>query len=74
MTRSQRLMGASLLVFANKIDVAGCMNDEEIRKVHSILIFLIPYLTDFKNRDSVWMLFTHTSGQSNHAVRSPERT
>ena len=30
---SQRLMGASLLVFANKTDVDGCMNDEDIRKV-----------------------------------------
>ena len=26
-------MGASLLVFANKTDVDGCMNDEDIRKV-----------------------------------------
>lgn len=28
-------MGASLLVFANKTDVDGCMNDEDIRKVSS---------------------------------------
>ena len=26
-------MGASLLVFANKTDVGGCMTDDEIRKV-----------------------------------------
>jgi hypothetical protein len=26
-------MGASLLVFKNKSDVAGCMSSEEIRKV-----------------------------------------
>lgn len=26
-------MGASLLVFANKTDVGGCMNDDEIGKV-----------------------------------------
>ena len=26
-------MGASLLVFANKTDVSGCMTDDEIRKV-----------------------------------------
>lgn len=29
----QRLMGASLLVFANKKDVSGCMTDEELQKV-----------------------------------------
>ncbi|KAH0278888.1 ARF/SAR superfamily, partial [Aureobasidium melanogenum] len=28
----ERLMGASLLVFMNKSDVAGCMSSEEIRK------------------------------------------
>ncbi|KAK3168331.1 ADP-ribosylation factor-like protein 2 [Lepraria neglecta] len=28
----ERLMGASLLVFANKKDVGGCMTDEEIQK------------------------------------------
>ncbi|KAI9883277.1 MAG: hypothetical protein M1823_004956 [Watsoniomyces obsoletus] len=28
----ERLMGASLLVFANKTDVAGCMGTDEIRK------------------------------------------
>ncbi|KAH0362029.1 ARF/SAR superfamily, partial [Aureobasidium melanogenum] len=28
----ERLMGASLLVFKNKSDVAGCMSSEEIRK------------------------------------------
>lgn len=28
-------MGASLLVFANKTDVGGCMSDDEIRKVRS---------------------------------------
>ena len=26
-------MGASLLVFANKTDVNGCLTDDEIRKV-----------------------------------------
>lgn len=26
-------MGASLLVFANKTDVAGCMSKDEIREV-----------------------------------------
>ena len=26
-------MGASLLVFANKKDVSGCMTDEELQKV-----------------------------------------
>ena len=31
----QRLMGASLLVFANKIDVGGCMSEDDIREVYS---------------------------------------
>ena len=31
--RVKRLMGASLLVFANKKDVGGSMSDEEIREV-----------------------------------------
>lgn len=31
--RKQRLMGASLLIFSNKTDVDGCMNEDEIRKV-----------------------------------------
>jgi ADP-ribosylation factor-like protein 2 len=29
----KRLMGASLLVFKNKSDVRGCMDEGEIRKV-----------------------------------------
>lgn len=29
----KRLMGASLLVFCNKVDVGNCMNDEEIEEV-----------------------------------------
>ena len=29
----QRLSGASLLVFANKTDVNGCMDEAEIREV-----------------------------------------
>jgi ADP-ribosylation factor-like protein 2 len=29
-------MGASLLVFSNKIDVGGCMSDDEIREAHYI--------------------------------------
>ena len=28
-------MGASLLVFSNKVDVAGCMSNEEIREVQA---------------------------------------
>ncbi|KAI9873477.1 MAG: ADP-ribosylation factor-like protein 2 [Pleopsidium flavum] len=28
----ERLMGASLLVFSNKVDVGGCMSDEKIRE------------------------------------------
>lgn len=33
LTDEQRLSGASLLVFANKTDVTGCMAGEEMRKV-----------------------------------------
>ena len=33
LTIEKRLSGASLLVFANKTDVSGCMDDEEIRRV-----------------------------------------
>lgn len=33
LTITKRLMGASLLVFANKTDVGNCMTDEEIRQV-----------------------------------------
>lgn len=33
LTREQRLMGASLLVFKNKSDVPGCMSEEDIREV-----------------------------------------
>jgi len=33
MTVVQRLMGASLLVFKNKSDVAGCMDEAEIIEV-----------------------------------------
>lgn len=29
----QRLAGASLLIFANKTDVEGCMTEQEILKV-----------------------------------------
>ena len=35
-------MGASLLVFANKMDVGGCMNEDEIREVSLI----DPYVHD----------------------------
>ena len=33
LTRRQRLMGASLLVFKNKSDVSGSMSEDEIREV-----------------------------------------
>ncbi|KAI4280364.1 MAG: hypothetical protein L6R38_004516 [Xanthoria sp. 2 TBL-2021] len=32
LTVKQRLQGASLLIFSNKTDIAGCMSDDEIRK------------------------------------------
>jgi GTPase SAR1 family protein len=33
LTEIQRLTGASLLIFSNKIDVEGCMTEDEIREV-----------------------------------------
>lgn len=36
----ERLMGASLLVFANKTDVDGCMSDEEIQDVSGAYVSL----------------------------------
>jgi len=33
LTQTQRLMGASLLVFKNKSDVAGSMSEDEVRQV-----------------------------------------
>lgn len=33
LTPEKRLSGASLLVFANKTDVKGCMTGEEMQKV-----------------------------------------
>ena len=36
----ERLMGASLLVFANKTDVDGCMSDEEIQDVPGACVYL----------------------------------
>lgn len=37
----QRLMGASLLILANKMDLANCMNADEIRKVFEIRVRVI---------------------------------
>jgi hypothetical protein len=37
--RVQRLGGASLLIFANKTDVEGCMDEEEILTVRRSLCF-----------------------------------
>lgn len=33
---AQRLMGATLLVFANKTDIAGSMSDEEVQQVSRV--------------------------------------
>ena len=41
----QRLLGASLLVFANKTDVGNCMTDEEIRQVCQTLAIMTLDLT-----------------------------
>ena len=38
----QRLMGASVLIFANKTDVEGCMSNEEITEV-CMCVFLFTF-------------------------------
>lgn len=38
----QRLLGASLLVFANKTDVSGCMTVDEIREVSQRKLLVAP--------------------------------
>lgn len=45
LTTKKRLMGASLLVFANKTDVGNCMTDEDIRQVCQIFASMTLDLT-----------------------------
>ena len=64
-------MGASLLVFANKTDVGGCMTDEEIRKVidRYSTRTLNRRITD-TSRHCNWMQSRRTNGTSSDAAPS----
>lgn len=67
----QRLMGASLLVFKNKSDVAGSMTEDEVREVRQDKRFFAAgdALADRANpRDSISTTSKHTSGPSWRAV------
>jgi hypothetical protein len=64
----QRLSGASLLVFANKTDVNGCMDEVEIQEVWYYGRRYAAALTEC--RDCSWMLLRRISGISFDAVRS----
>ena len=65
----QRLMGASLLVFANKADVSGCMTDDEIREVETPLPFTVRRTIDtYRSCNS--MQYRRTNGPSFDAVQS----
>jgi hypothetical protein len=43
LTFSQRLMGASLLIFLNKTDVNGCMTESDIHEVRPFSLFIRQY-------------------------------
>ena len=64
-------MGASLLVFANKTDVGGCMTDDEIKKVEDQYSnrTLGRWTVDI-SRDCNWMQSRHTNGPSSGAAQS----
>ncbi len=62
-------MGASLLVLKNKSDVAGCMNEDDIRQVDSSLAPLLPFALTF-DRGSNLTAYKRTSGTSCSAQRS----
>ena len=62
-------MGASLLVFANKTDVSGCMIDDEIREVETgPLPFTVRGTID-TSRSCNSMQYRRTSGPSSDAVQ-----
>ena len=65
--RCQRLSGASLLVFANKTDVNGCMDEAEIQEVWFRGRWHAAVLTEY--RGSSWMRLRHTSGTLFDAVQ-----
>ncbi|MCJ1443608.1 MAG: ADP-ribosylation factor-like protein 2 [Stictis urceolatum] len=61
----ERLMGATLLVFANKTDIDGCMNDDEMRKglqldlikTHTWCIFRCSAMTGLNLREGLhWVV------------------
>ena len=66
----QRLMGASLLVFANKTDVSGCMIDDEIREVETgTLPLTVRRRTIDISRGCNSMQFRRTSGPSSDVAQ-----
>lgn len=73
LTTSQRLMGASLLVFLNKTDVEHCMSEHEVRQVWDFLEAfshvsrLVVDLTDFYSA-LTWIQSKRTNGRFSHAV------
>lgn len=56
-------MGASLLIFLNKSDVSGGMNNEEIRQVNMMGFKSIVNGSDHSSRYSIWMRSKPTDGQ-----------
>lgn len=64
-------MGASLLVFANKTDVGGCMTEDEIRKVKDqYFTTTLSRRTTDKSRDCNWMQSRRINGLSSDAAQS----
>ena len=59
----ERLMGASLLVFANKTDVDGCMLDREIQDVYVYIWCFCLCLADVAGRLFIWTQSKHTNGR-----------
>ena len=66
----QRLMGASLLVIANKTDVSGCMIDDEIRQVEKDPLPFTVRSTIDTSRSCNSMQYRRISGPSSDAVQS----
>jgi ADP-ribosylation factor-like protein 2 len=71
---SQRLMGASLLVFSNKTDVDGCMSDDEIRQVCLLWCRVFKWCIDSSERVSSSMRYTPTNGLFSDAAQWLEKT
>lgn len=63
-------MGASLLVFANKTDVGGCMNDDEMAKVRDCYSkHTVKRRATERPRDCNSMRSRRTSGPSSDAAQ-----